>query len=115
MGPHRPRTRRSDPLWLSAVRVRPGRHFQSREERPRLRPDADLGDPPRSLHDRQHDLPLVLGRQVACRYAVWVTYDEVLALASSMEDRPLETVTGRLFTVGVYLDSLVLTPASSGV
>lgn len=44
-----------------------------------------------------------------------VTYDELLRLARRLEDQPLETVTGREFTVGVYLDSLVFTPASSGL
>ena len=44
-----------------------------------------------------------------------MTYDELLAIARELQDQPLETVTGRLFTVGVYLDSLVFTPASSGI
>jgi hypothetical protein len=44
-----------------------------------------------------------------------VTYDELLDLAARFEDQPLETVTGRLFTVGRYRDSLVFTPASSGL
>ena len=44
-----------------------------------------------------------------------MTYDELLALARDLRDQPLETVTGRMFTVGVYLDSLVFTPASSGI
>ena len=44
-----------------------------------------------------------------------MTYDELLALARRLEDQPLPTVTGRLFTVSVYLDSLVFTPTSSGL
>lgn len=43
-----------------------------------------------------------------------MTYDELLELARRLEDQPLTTVTGRVFTVGVYLDSLVFTPISSG-
>jgi hypothetical protein len=43
-----------------------------------------------------------------------VTYDELFALARSLGDRPLETVTGREFTVSTYRDSIVFTPASSG-
>ena len=43
-----------------------------------------------------------------------MTYDELLALARELGDRPLTTVTGRTFTVGTYLDSLVFTPTSSG-
>ena len=44
-----------------------------------------------------------------------MTYDELLALARQLEGRTLETVTGRCFTVGTYLDSPVFTPASSGI
>src|SRR5215211_2863596 len=44
-----------------------------------------------------------------------MTYDELLALARDLADRPLTTVTGREFTVATYLDSLVFTPASSGL
>ena len=44
-----------------------------------------------------------------------MTYDELLALARDLADQPLETVTGREFTVGIYRDSLVFTPASSGL
>ena len=43
-----------------------------------------------------------------------MTYEELLALARRLEDQPLTTVTGRTFTVGTYLDSLVFTPISSG-
>jgi hypothetical protein len=42
-------------------------------------------------------------------------YDELLALARRFADQPLSTVTGREFTVGIYLDSLVFTPVSSGL
>ena len=44
-----------------------------------------------------------------------MTYDQLLELARDLRDQPLETVTGREFTVGIYLDSLVFTPASSGI
>ena len=43
-----------------------------------------------------------------------MTYEELLALARRCRGRTLETVTGKQFTVGVYMDSLVFTPASSG-
>lgn len=43
-----------------------------------------------------------------------MTYDELLELARRFEDRPLTTVTGRQFTVGVYLDCPFFTPQSSG-
>ena len=44
-----------------------------------------------------------------------MTYQELLDLARQYEDQPLTTVTGKEFTVGIYLDSLVFTPASSGL
>jgi hypothetical protein len=44
-----------------------------------------------------------------------MTYDELLALARRFADQPLSTVTGREFTVRIYLDSLVFTPVSSGL
>ena len=44
-----------------------------------------------------------------------MTYDELLQLALQLEDQPLTTVSGREFTVGVYLDSLVFTPMLSGL
>jgi hypothetical protein len=47
-------------------------------------------------------------------YAPAVTYEELLELARNLEGRPLETVTGRRFTVGTHRDSLVFTPASTG-
>jgi len=37
-----------------------------------------------------------------------------LALDRLVEGQPISTVTGRMFTVSAYLDSLVFTPASSG-
>ena len=43
-----------------------------------------------------------------------MTYDELLALARRFEGETLETVTGKPFTVGVYLDCPFFTPASSG-
>jgi hypothetical protein len=44
-----------------------------------------------------------------------MTYEELLALARRLEDRPLTTPTGREFTVGVYLDCPFFVPASSGL
>lgn len=41
-------------------------------------------------------------------------YDELFALARSLEGETLETVTGRRFTVSTYRDSVVFTPESSG-
>lgn len=41
-------------------------------------------------------------------------YETLLEAARALEDRPLTTVTGRSFTVGTNLDSIVFTPASSG-
>lgn len=41
-------------------------------------------------------------------------YDDLLALARRLEGRTLETVTGKKFTVGVYMDCPFFTPASSG-
>jgi len=43
-----------------------------------------------------------------------VTYEELLALARRYEGKTLETVTGKKFTVGIYLDCPFFTPASSG-
>jgi hypothetical protein len=43
-----------------------------------------------------------------------VTYEELLALARRCEGKTLQTVTGKRFTVGVYLDCPFFTPASSG-
>ena len=43
-----------------------------------------------------------------------LTYQELLALARRHEGETLETVTGKRFTVGVYLDCPFFTPASSG-
>ena len=43
-----------------------------------------------------------------------MTYDELLELARRLDGQTLETVTGREFTVGVYLDCPFFTPASSG-
>ena len=44
-----------------------------------------------------------------------MTYEELLAVARSLEGRTLETVTGKRFTVGTYLDCPFFTPASSGI
>jgi len=41
-------------------------------------------------------------------------YDELVALARRFEGAPLETVTGKRFTVGVFRDCPFFTPASSG-
>ena len=43
-----------------------------------------------------------------------MTYEELIELARRLEDRPLITVTGKSFTVGVYLDCPFFTPQSSG-
>ena len=43
-----------------------------------------------------------------------MTYEELLALAGRLEGQTLETVTGKKFTVGIYLDCPFFTPASSG-
>lgn len=43
-----------------------------------------------------------------------MTYDELLELARRHEGKTLETVTGKKFTVGVYLHCPFFTPASSG-
>ena len=43
-----------------------------------------------------------------------MTYDELLELARRCEGRTLETVTGKRFTVGLYLDCPNFTPQSSG-
>jgi hypothetical protein len=43
-----------------------------------------------------------------------MTYDELLALARRLVGQHLETVTGRRFRVGIYLDSLVFIPESTG-
>lgn len=43
-----------------------------------------------------------------------MTYDELLELARRAEGKTLETVTGKRFTVGVYLDCPFFTPKSSG-
>jgi hypothetical protein len=43
-----------------------------------------------------------------------MTYEELLALARRVEGKRLETVTGKGFTVGIYLDCPFFTPESSG-
>jgi len=43
-----------------------------------------------------------------------MTYEELLALAREFEGHTLETVTGRRYRVGVYLDCPSFTPESSG-
>lgn len=43
-----------------------------------------------------------------------MTYEQLLALARRFEGQTLETVTGKKFTVGIYLDCPFFTPASSG-
>jgi hypothetical protein len=43
-----------------------------------------------------------------------MTYEDLLDLARAAEGRDLETVTGKKFTVGIYLDCPFFTPASSG-
>ena len=41
-------------------------------------------------------------------------YQELLELARRNQGKPLETVTGKRFTVGIYRDCPFFTPASSG-
>jgi hypothetical protein len=43
-----------------------------------------------------------------------MTYEELLELARRYEGKTLETVTGKKFTVGVYMDCPFFTPASTG-
>jgi len=43
-----------------------------------------------------------------------MTYEELLALARRFEGKTLETVTGKRFKVGIYLDCPFFTPESSG-
>jgi hypothetical protein len=43
-----------------------------------------------------------------------MTYDDLIAAARQCEGRTLETVTGRRFRVGVYLDCPFFTPESTG-
>lgn len=43
-----------------------------------------------------------------------MTYDQLLQLARVNEGKTLETVTGRKFTVGIYLNSPFFSPASTG-
>ena len=43
-----------------------------------------------------------------------MTYEELLELARRNEGKTLETVTGKRFKVGIYLDCPFFTPASSG-
>lgn len=44
-----------------------------------------------------------------------MTYHELVAVARRLESTTLETVTGRRFTVGVYLDCPFFTPDSTGL
>ncbi len=43
-----------------------------------------------------------------------MTYEQLLELARRSEGKTLETVTGKKFTVGIYLDCPFFTPESSG-
>ncbi len=43
-----------------------------------------------------------------------MTYDELLQLARRFEGQTLETITGKRFKVGVYLDCPFFTPESTG-
>jgi hypothetical protein len=47
-------------------------------------------------------------------YRSSMTYDELLQLARRHEGRTLETVTGKRFRVGIYLDCPFFTPESTG-
>jgi hypothetical protein len=44
-----------------------------------------------------------------------MTYEELLDFAQRNEGRTLETVTGRRFRVGSYMDSIVFVPESTGL
>jgi hypothetical protein len=44
-----------------------------------------------------------------------VTYEELLDFARGHEGRTLETVTGKRFRLGSYLDSIVFVPESTGL
>jgi hypothetical protein len=44
-----------------------------------------------------------------------LTYDDLLDLAKHLEGQTLQTVTGRRFRVGIYLDCPFFTPESSGI
>jgi hypothetical protein len=57
----------------------------------------------------------VIPQAVRYRTIPRVTYRELLDLARRYEDRPLTTVTGKKFTVGIHLECPVFTPASSGL
>ena len=48
-------------------------------------------------------------------YPPTVTYDQLVAVAHRLEGEALETVTGKRFTVGVYLDCPFFTPESTGL
>lgn len=43
-----------------------------------------------------------------------MTYDDLLDLTKRYRDQPLETVTGKRFTVDVYMDCPFFIPESSG-
>ena len=43
-----------------------------------------------------------------------VTYEELLTAARRLDGETLETVTGKRFTVGIYLDCPFFTPESTG-
>ncbi len=43
-----------------------------------------------------------------------MTYEELLELARRSEGKTLETVTGKRFTVGIYLECPFFTPQSTG-
>jgi hypothetical protein len=43
-----------------------------------------------------------------------MTYEELLGIARRFEGRTVETVTGRKYRVGIYLDCPFFTPESSG-
>lgn len=44
-----------------------------------------------------------------------MTYEELLQLARRCEGKALETVTGKRFTVGIYMNCPFFTPASTGL
>src|SRR5437763_1640496 len=48
-------------------------------------------------------------------YLHLVTYDELLAIARSCEGQVIETITGKEFRVGIYLDCPFFIPLSTGL
>jgi nitrite reductase/ring-hydroxylating ferredoxin subunit len=64
--------------------------------------------------EETEDLPRAHRRLIGHIHTHPMTYEELLALARRFEGQTLETVTGKKFTVGIYLECPFFTPASSG-